>query len=217
MRPNQSAMTNILLSGESIDKTKEADTFAFLITDVIIPGGMSRVDVAGCLAAAGIYSSEDDVAYGKGESDERNERMVLKAVGHLGHSDHKYNPPALAQLAAAWPASRPHCPHRSQHDWRLFVHRGRPAYGKCLRSALQRRAVDRSCLRRWNQLDFKYLYGWAHGSVHTQPAAEANDFQLAGSRARSSLKIESPYAQRRSKVSFPCPHAQTGNRYRAGF
>ena len=32
--------------------------------------------------------------------------MVLKAVGHLGDSDHKYNPPALAQLAAAWPASR---------------------------------------------------------------------------------------------------------------
>ena len=99
-------MTNILPSEESIGKIKEAETFAFLITDVIIPDGMSRVDVAGCLAAAGIYSSEDDVAYGNGESDSRNERMVLKAVGHLGHSDHKYNPPALAQLAAAWPANR---------------------------------------------------------------------------------------------------------------
>jgi len=73
---------------------------------VIIPEEMKRVDVVDLLAAAGIYSSEDDVVYGKGESDSRNERMVLKAVGHLGHSDHKYNLPALAQLVAAWPASR---------------------------------------------------------------------------------------------------------------
>ena len=59
-------MTNILLSGESTatDKTKEADTFAFLINDVIIPDGMDRVDVAGYLAGAGIYCSEDDVVYG---------------------------------------------------------------------------------------------------------------------------------------------------------
>ena len=35
-------------------------------------------------------------------SDSRNERMVLKAVGYLGDSDHKYNPMALSQLAAAW-------------------------------------------------------------------------------------------------------------------
>ena len=106
LRPNQSTMTNILLSGESTDKAKEEGTFASLITDVIIPDGMSRVDVAGCLAAAGIYSSEDDVAYGKDESDSRNERMVLKAVSHLADSDHKYNLPDLAQLAAAWPTSR---------------------------------------------------------------------------------------------------------------
>ena len=60
------------------------------------------------LLPAGIYSSEDDVAYGKDGSDSRNERMVLKVVGHLGDSDHKYNPPALAlaQLTAAWPSSR---------------------------------------------------------------------------------------------------------------
>ena len=63
-------MTNILLSGESIDKTKEAGTFAFLITDVIIPEGMKRVDVVDCLAASGIYSGEDDLAYGSDESDE---------------------------------------------------------------------------------------------------------------------------------------------------
>ena len=90
MRPNQSTMTNILLSGESPNKTKEADTFAFLITDVIIPDGMDRVDVVGYLASAGIYFSEDDVVYGMDKSDSRNERMVLKAVGHLGDSDHKY-------------------------------------------------------------------------------------------------------------------------------
>ena len=99
-------MPNILLSGESTNKTKEADTFAFLITDVIIPDGMGRVGAAGYLAGAGIYCNEDDVVYGMDESDSRNERMVVKAVGHLGDSDHKYNPLALSQLAAAWPASR---------------------------------------------------------------------------------------------------------------
>ena len=88
MRPNRSAMTNILLSGEPTDKTKAAETFVvFLITDVIIPDEMKREDVAGLLSAAGIYSSEDDVAYGKGESDSRNERMVLKVVGHLSRAN----------------------------------------------------------------------------------------------------------------------------------
>ena len=106
LRPNQSAMANILLSGESTDKAKEEDTFAFLITDVIIPDEMKRADVVDCLAAAGIYSSEDDIAYGKDVSDSRNERMILKAVGHLGPSEHKYNLPALDQLADAWPSSR---------------------------------------------------------------------------------------------------------------
>ena len=106
LRPNQSAMTNILLSGESTDKTKEEGTFAFLITDAIIPDEIKRLGVVDCLAAAGIYSSEDDVAYGKDVSDSRNVRMLLKVVGHLGDSDRKCNLPALAQLAAAWPASR---------------------------------------------------------------------------------------------------------------
>ena len=107
LRPNQSTMTNILLSGDSTNKTKEAGNFAFLITDVIILDGMGRVDVVGYLADAGIYChEEDDVVYGMDESDLRNERMVLKAVGHLGDSEHKYNPMALSQLAAAWPASR---------------------------------------------------------------------------------------------------------------
>ena len=106
LRPNQSTMTNILLSGQSTNKTKEADNFAFLITDVIIPDRMDRVGVVGYLSDAGIYCHEDDVVYGMDEPDLRNERMVLKAVGHLGDSDQKYNPMALSQLAAAWPASR---------------------------------------------------------------------------------------------------------------
>ena len=106
LRPNQSTMSNILLSGESTNKTKEAENFAFLITGVIIPDGMDRSDVAGYLPDAGVYCHEDDVVYGMDESDSRNERMVLKAVGHLGDSDHKHNPMALSQLAAAWPASR---------------------------------------------------------------------------------------------------------------
>ena len=70
---------------------------------------MDRVDDVGYLAAAGIYCHEDDMAYGTTDvSDSRNERMILgvKVVGHLGDSDHKYNPMALSQLAAAWPASR---------------------------------------------------------------------------------------------------------------
>ena len=65
-----------------------------------------RVDVVDCLAAAGIYCSEDDIAYGMDVSDSRNERMILKAVGHLGSSEHKYNLPALEQLTDAWPSSR---------------------------------------------------------------------------------------------------------------
>ena len=99
-------MANILLSGESTDKAKEADTFAFLITDVIIPDEMKRVHVVDLLAAAGFYSSEDDVAYDKDVADSRNERMILKAVGHLGSSEHKCNLPALEQQTDAWPSSR---------------------------------------------------------------------------------------------------------------
>ena len=47
LRLNQSEMTNILLSGESTTKAEEADDFAFLITDVVIPDGMDRVGVVG--------------------------------------------------------------------------------------------------------------------------------------------------------------------------
>ena len=92
LRSNESEMNNRLLSRESTTKAIEAVNFAFLITDVIVPDGMGRVDVVGYLAAAGIYCHEGDVVYGTDESDSRNERMVLKAVGHLGNSDHKYNP-----------------------------------------------------------------------------------------------------------------------------
>ena len=90
----------------SMTKAKEAENFAFLITDVVIPDGMGRVGVVGYLAAAGIYCHEGDMAYGTDESDSRNGRMLLKVVGHLGDSDHKYNPMALSQLAAAWSSSR---------------------------------------------------------------------------------------------------------------
>ena len=107
--PNQSTMANILLSGESTNKTKEADNFASLITDVIIPDGMDRVDVVGYLADAGTYWHEDDVVYGMDESDSRNERMVMKVVGRLGDSAHKYNPMALSQLAAACSAKSKIC------------------------------------------------------------------------------------------------------------
>ena len=164
-------MTNILLSGESIDKTKEADTFAFLTIDVIIPEGMKRVDVVDCLAASGIYSSEDDLAYGSDESDSRNERMVLKAVGHLGHSDHKYNLPALAQLAAAWPASRTVPIDLDETGAYSFKEGGQlMANASVLPFGLRWCAVGRSCIRCRNQLDLKHVHGWAYGSVHTQPA-----------------------------------------------
>ena len=99
-------MTNILLSEGSTTKAKEAGNFAFLLTDVAIPDGMSRVDVAGYLADAGIYTTEGDMVHGMDGSDSRNEPMILKVVAHLGDSRHKYNPVALSQLAEAWPSSR---------------------------------------------------------------------------------------------------------------
>ena len=89
LRSNQSKMTNLLLPEGPTTKAKEAGNFAFLITDVAIPDGMGRVDVAGYLAAAGIYCHEGDMAYGTDGSDSRNERMFLKVVGHLGDSANK--------------------------------------------------------------------------------------------------------------------------------
>ena len=99
-------MTSMLLSEGSTTKAKEADNFAFLLTDVAIQDGMSRVDVVGYLAGAGIYTTEGDMVYGMDSSDSRNERMILKVVAHLGDSSHKYNPVALSQLAEAWPSRR---------------------------------------------------------------------------------------------------------------
>ena len=58
------------------------------------------------MADAGIYTTEDDLVYGMDESDLRNERMIIKAVGHLGSSTHRWNERSLTQLAAAWPCSR---------------------------------------------------------------------------------------------------------------
>lgn len=99
-------MSDLLLSEGASIKAKEADHFAFLISDVVIPDGTSRLDAVASLADAGIYTSEDDLVYGMDESDSRNERMLIKAVGHLGDSNHRWNEGALSQLAAAWPCSR---------------------------------------------------------------------------------------------------------------
>jgi len=50
--------------------------------------------------------SEDDLVYGMDEADSRNERMIIKAVGHLGVSHHRWNEDALSQLEDVWPSSR---------------------------------------------------------------------------------------------------------------
>ena len=93
----------MLLSEGPAIKAKEAGNFAFLLTDVSIPDGMSRVGavVVGYLADVGIYTTEGDMVHGMNDSDSRNERMILKVVAHLGDSSHKYNPVALSQLAEA--------------------------------------------------------------------------------------------------------------------
>ena len=99
-------MSDLLLSEGATNKAKEADHFAFLISDVAIPDGTPRLDVVASLADAGIYTTEDDLVYGMDESDSRNERMLIKAVGHLGDSNHRWTEQALTQLAAVWPCSR---------------------------------------------------------------------------------------------------------------
>ena len=83
-------MSDLLLSEGATNKAKEADHFAFLISDVVIPDGTPRLDVVASLADAGIYTTEDDLVYGMDESDSRNERMLIKAVGHLGDSNHRW-------------------------------------------------------------------------------------------------------------------------------
>ena len=98
-------MIDLLLSEGSTIKAKEAGNFAFCITDVVIPAGMARVNVVACLADSGIYTTQDDLVHGMDGSDSRNERMIIKTVGHLGDSSHKYNPVSLSQLAEAWPSS----------------------------------------------------------------------------------------------------------------
>ena len=84
-------MADLLLPEGFTIKAKEADNFAFCITGVVIPDGMPRVDVVACLADAGIYTTEDDLVYGMDRSDSRNERMIIKAMGHLGETSHKFN------------------------------------------------------------------------------------------------------------------------------
>ena len=57
-------MTDLLLSEGSTIKAKEAENFAFCITDVVIPDGIPGVGVVACLADAGLYTTEDDLVYG---------------------------------------------------------------------------------------------------------------------------------------------------------
>ena len=57
-------MSDLLLSEGATNKAKEADHFAFLISDVVIPDGTPRLDVVASLADAGIYTTEDDLVYG---------------------------------------------------------------------------------------------------------------------------------------------------------
>ena len=92
-------MSDLLLSEGATNKAKEADHFAFLISDVVIPDGTPRLDVVASLADAGIYTTEDDLVYGMDESDSRNERMLIKTVGHLGDSNHRWNEQALTAVA----------------------------------------------------------------------------------------------------------------------
>ena len=47
-------MNDLLLSEGATNKAKEADHFAFLISDVVIPDGTPRLDVVASLADAGI-------------------------------------------------------------------------------------------------------------------------------------------------------------------
>lgn len=99
-------MIDLLLSEGSTIKAKEAGNFAFCITDVVVPERTARVGAVACLAGAGIYTTEGDLVHDMDGSDSRNERMIIKAVGHLGDSSHKYNLVSISQLAGAWPASR---------------------------------------------------------------------------------------------------------------
>jgi hypothetical protein len=45
--------------------------------------------------------SEDDLVYGMDEAASRNERMIIKAVGHLGVSHHRWT----KMLSASWQTS----------------------------------------------------------------------------------------------------------------
>ena len=51
-------MSDLLLSEGATIKAKEADHFAFRISDVIIPDGTPLLDVVAPLADAGIYTTE---------------------------------------------------------------------------------------------------------------------------------------------------------------
>ena len=105
-RDPQPKMPDLVLSEDATKKAKQEEYFAFLISDVAIPEGTPRVDVVAALADAGISTEEDDVVFGPNTTDSRNERMLIKAVGCITSSGHRWNEGALSQLAATWPSSR---------------------------------------------------------------------------------------------------------------
>ena len=83
-------MSDLLLSEGATNKANEADHFAFLISDVVIPDGTPRLDVVASLADAGIYTTEDDLVYGKDESG-RTALSVTQTIGTASR-DHPARP-----------------------------------------------------------------------------------------------------------------------------
>ena len=62
------------------------------------------VEVVACLADASLYTTEDDLVYGMDGSDLRNERMIIKAAGHLGATEpgHHRGPAEQTACHFAW-------------------------------------------------------------------------------------------------------------------
>ena len=64
-------MSDLLLAEGATIKAKEADNFAFLISDIAMPDGTPRLNVVASLADTGIYTTEDDLVYGMDRVDQR--------------------------------------------------------------------------------------------------------------------------------------------------
>ena len=131
------------------------------------------------------------VAYGTDDSDSRNERMVLKAVGHLGDSDHKYNPMALSQLAAAWPASRTVSIELDEIGAYSYNEGGQLMANVSVLPFGGAQSLDVAYGAGINLISNM----WAHGSVHTQPALPdgCRDCEWAGGN-RATVAHEAKHA-----------------------